>query len=362
MGAGDATEPTDKPAKDFSLKPETAKAIERSLLGGERTLKRRDVAAGSGISLLSARKIWRALGFPNVDDEDVAFTDQDLEGMQTILKLVREQNLDEDTAIALTRAIGQTTDRMVVWHLESLVEFFMHEYEIDDATARRMVIAKLPNLTGPLEAAMMYSWKRQLAAALGRLAAQAEEPPASVNRSDDVSSSGHFPLPRAVGFADLVSFTRLSQQMDAKALARLVQYFESKSSDIISVGGGRLVKTVGDEVLYIADTPEAGAEIALSLSEQFSADPNVPEVRVSVVWGRIVARLGDVYGPTVNLASRLTGMAAPGTVYTDVATATTLTGDDRYVLIPQQTVTVRGFGNVQPVALARGKGNGLVID
>jgi len=128
------------------------------------------------------------------------------------------------------------------------------------------------------------------------------------------------------------------------------------------VGGGRLVKTVGDEVLYIAETPAAGAEISLALAEAFTRDEILPEARVAMVWGRILSRLGDIYGPTVNLAARLTTLADPGTVLVDSMTAAALDQDERFVLIPQDVENVRGFGEIQPVTLARGRGRGLVVD
>ena len=143
------------------------------------------------------------------------------------------------------------------------------------------------------------------------------------------------PLARAVGFADLVSYTSLSRRMNEKTLARLVQRFENKCAEIISVGGGRLVKTVGDEVLYIAETPAAGAEISLALCRAFTEDEILPEARVAMVWGRILSRLGDIYGPTVNLAARLTALADPGTVLVDSMTAAALEADERFVLAPR---------------------------
>ena len=81
-----------------------------------------------------------------------------------------------------------------------------------------------------------------------------------------------------------------------------------------------------------------------------------------MVWGRILSRLGDIYGPTVNLAARLTTLADPGTVLVDSMTAAALSLDDRFVLIPQEVQHVRGFGDIHPVVLARGRGKGLVVD
>ena len=233
-----------------------AKALEARLLGGDRKLRRREVAAGAGLSLLSARKLWRALGFPNLGDEDVAFTERDQSALSTIVDLVRDGKLTEEAAISITRAIGQMTDRMVVWQIEALVEDMVQEQGVPDAVARKRLVSELPNLIDALEEMLVYSWRRQLNAGVQRLAVRAE---AGLQSSEEGREGDEddapLPLARAVGFADLVSYTSLSRRMNEKTLAQLVQRFENKCAEIISVGGGRLVKTVGDEVLYIAETP-----------------------------------------------------------------------------------------------------------
>ncbi|MFI5085692.1 MAG: adenylate/guanylate cyclase domain-containing protein, partial [Actinomycetales bacterium] len=340
-----------------------ARALEMELLGGERSLRRREVAAGAGVSLLSARKLWRAMGFPNLGDSEVAFTQADQEALTTVIDMVREGKLTEEAAISVTRAIGQMTDRMVVWQVEALVEDMVEEQGLSDADARKALVAQLPDLISPLEKMLVYSWRRQLNAGVQRLAVRAQAGlESSEEGRDGDEDDAPLPLARAVGFADLVSYTSLSRRMNEKTLARLVQRFESKCAEIISVGGGRLVKTIGDEVLFIAETPAAGAEISLTLARTFSEDEVLPEARVSLVWGRILSRLGDIYGPTVNLAARLTALAEPGTVLIDSATAASLEHDDRFVLDHQPVQNVRGFGEIRPVILGRGRGQGIVLD
>ncbi len=337
--------------------------LEAQLLGGERTLRRRDVAAGAGVSLLSARKIWRAMGFPNLGDDDVAFTQRDQEALQIVVTMVREGLLTEETAISVTRSIGQMTDRMAVWQIEALVEDLVVEHGVSDAEARRAVVSELPNLLAPLEELLVYSYRRQLNAGIQRLAVRAQEGLAAseLGRAGD-EDDAPLPLARAVGFADLVSYTSLSRRMNEKTLARLVQRFENICSDIINVGGGRLVKTIGDEVLFNCETPVAGAQISLALAEAMAADDFLPEARVAMVWGRVLSRLGDIYGPTVNLAARLTSLAEPGTVLVDSVTASALVNDDRFVLTQLPVENVRGFGEIAPVLLGRGIGKGIVVD
>ena len=351
------------PTGTLSAERLAAKALEARLLGGERKLRRREVAAGAGLSLLSARKLWRALGFPNLGDEDVAFTERDQAALSTIVDLVRAGKLTEEAAISVTRAIGQMTDRMVVWQVEALVEDMVHRQGVPDAVARKRLVNQLPSLVDALEEMLVYSWRRQLNAGVQRLAVRAEAGlQASEEGREGDEDDAPLPLARAVGFADLVSYTSLSRRMSEKTLAQLVQRFENKCAEIISVGGGRLVKTVGDEVLYIAETPAAGAEISLALSQALTEDEILPEARVAMVWGRILSRLGDIYGPTVNLAARLTALADPGTVLVDSMTAAALDHDERFVLVPQEAEEVRGFGEIHPFLLERGSGRGLVLD
>jgi adenylate cyclase len=319
------------------------------LLGGPRRWRRREVARAVGVSLLSARKLWRALGFANVTDEDVAFTDCDAEALGRVVTLVRDGLMDEPTAIAVARALGQTTDRLVSWHAEALMEY-LAAISGNGAHNPAVAVTHLGSLAEDLEKLLVYSWRRQLAAVVARIADDPE--------GAGMVASGEL----TVGFADLVSYTRLSQRLQQRELGILVQRFEGLASDVITAGGGRVIKTVGDEVLFTADDPMAGAVIALSLSEQMAVDDVVPDVRVGLAHGPVLRSLGDVYGVTVNLASRLTSLAPPGTVVTDPATAVALARAPGLVLVPQRARQLRGIGQLQPLLVARAGPNAPLID
>ena len=341
------------PAADLQLK----------LLGGPRRWRRREVARAVGVSLLSARKLWRALGFANVTDADVAFTDGDAVALGRVVTLVREGHIDEPTAIALARALGQTTDRLVSWHTEALMEHLAagRDAVVRDAAGRDAaggtaadhpgaVIDHLGALVDDLEQLLVYSWRRQLAAVVARIAA--------VPDGAGLVASGQL----TVGFADLVSYTRLAQRLQQRELGILVQRFEGLASDVVTAGGGKVIKTIGDEVLFTADDAASGAVIALSLSEQMAVDDVVPDVRVGLAHGPVLRSLGDVYGVTVNLASRLTSLAQPGTVVTDPSTAVWLAREPGLVLVPQRARQLRGIGQLQPLLVARAGPNAPLID
>jgi adenylate cyclase len=108
---------------------------------------------------------------------------------------------------------------------------------------------------------------------------------------------------------------------------------------------------LGDEVLFVADSPADGAEIALTLVAGPPAEEEMPRLRAGLAWGRVLSRFGDVYGPVVNIASRLTSAARPGTALVDRDLATALRDDPRYLLRPRRPISVRGYPHLRPWAL-----------
>ena len=142
-------------------------------------------------------------------------------------------------------------------------------------------------------------WRRHLQAAARRrlLRGDAEEGPGLV-----------------VGFADLVGFTALAQQVSDEELAEVVDQFERLAYDVVVAGGGRVVKMIGDEVMFLVDDPVCAAEIALGLADASHDAAELSDVRVGMAIGPVIEREGDAFGVTVNLASRATSIAYPGTV------------------------------------------------
>ncbi len=118
----------------------------------------------------------------------------------------------------------------------------------------------------------------------------------------------------AVGFADMVGFTMLSQHLGDEELAAVVARFEELAHDTVVALGGRVVKMIGDEVMFVVPTADGAAQIGLSLAEAYSDDDLLSDVRVALAIGPVLVKDGDYYGPVVNLASRLVNVAHPGTV------------------------------------------------
>jgi adenylate cyclase len=324
-------------------------SLDDHLLGGPAARSASEVAAELGTGVEFVREAWRALGLPVADAEERIFTDEDVRALQQIRRLAVDQHLDDRTVTTLLRSTGHTMDRLVLWQAEALVGDLVEQQGFDPVAARLELLDRLPEIAPVLERQLTHAWRRQLAAYAGRYAVEFSQA-----REQGVSGEGELQLARAVGFADIVSFTKRTAGFGSIELAHFVQDFESGARDVISAAGARVVKTIGDAVLYVADDVATGAEVALGLAEAPTTrgERGVP-VRVSLVWGRVLARFGDVFGPSVNLAARLVDIAEPARVLVDRVTASLLADDARFALTERPGVEVQGLGMIEPVQLQR---------
>jgi adenylate cyclase len=308
--------------------------LERALLGGSRRYTRLEVAERSGVPLERAQRLWRALGFPDVDDDNIAFTDLDVQALRTVQDLVELGLIDEETQLATTRAMGQSLSRLAEWQVSVLITALAGVETVGTQATTEAARELVPVLEGLIG----YVWRRRLAATAERVLANPNEVVART---------------MVVGFADLVGYTSLTRDVDEQELARVVGTFDAVASDVIAEKGGRVVKTVGDEVMFTAEDAAAGAEIALRLVESLDEVEELPALRVGVACGTVLARLGDIYGEPVNLASRLTSIARPDSVLVDREMVAALEGDDRFRLSRVTPRPVRGYTLLLPSRLRR---------
>jgi adenylate cyclase len=303
----------------------------------ERMLTSDQVSQVSGVPVDEARRLWRALGFPD-SGSDAAYTATDLEALQLVNGAVLAGQMDMETATRLTRALGNTMARLADWQVSTLAEYV--EAQDRDGARGESTLAKLETVAPAFERLLVYAWRRHLSAAVARV--------------ESVGGAQEDPLTAdlTVGFADLVSFTQLTNRLDDDDLAVLVESFESRCSDLVTMSGGRAIKTLGDSVLFVAESPESAVAIAIDIVDEIGPDATLPDVRVGLATGSVITRLGDVYGPPVNLASRLTTVARRNRVITDHATAAALPADE-YETRPLTARPLRGFGVVEPVTVRR---------
>ena len=316
----------------------SAADLDSLLLGAPRRYTREQAAELAGVSLERARRYWRALGFANTGSAQ-AFTDADVAAMRRLDDLVTSGVLTEDMAVGITRALGHTTARLASWQVDVVLDKLSQGTGLRAGLSVTEAYETAQTLLPELEALLLHAWRRQLAASVDRV----------LSDDDTLVDAAHL----TVGFADLVGFTRLSRRLEERELAALVERFEQSGADLVTAAGARLVKTLGDEVLFLADSPGAAADAALMLLEAFGGDDAVPDLRVGLATGLVIARMGDVFGTTVNLASRLTSLARPASALVDVATAEDLAGDPRFETFALWRRPLRGLGLVEPHLLRR---------
>jgi adenylate cyclase len=311
--------------------------LEQAIIGSLPALTGDQVAERAGLSVQQALRLWRALGFPQADAES-AYSEADADALSRVAAIEREGKLDFDTIVRMTRAVGQTMDRLADWEVATLAS--MLEKNRTPDSSRRAEALRLVEDIGPnFEALLTYVWRRHLVAAISRVESLEEA------EDEQVAEA-------TVGFADLVSFSELTNRLGDDEIGDLVEVFESRCHDVVARHGGRMVKTLGDSVLFMASTPADGVEIAWDIVQVIGGDQRLPDVRLGLVTGAVVLRMGDVYGPAVNLAARLVGVARRNRVITDARTAARLP-ELRYETRVLPARPVRGFGDLEPVAVRR---------
>ena len=332
-------------------------ALEQVLLHGRRKYSRRDLAEEQGVPSRLTSIYWRSMGFTTVEEDTVVFTDDDADAIGDLAALVEDGEISERTFAAISRGLGYHMGRLAMWLTEALVDESKALGARSDADARLGMLEMIPQFLEVFEDQAMYAFRRQMSSYAARAGSEI------LASGRDRASDELFPLQRAVGFADLVQFTRLALTLNGSQLASVISDFEAIARDIVSVGGGRVIKTVGDEIMFLADTPEDGAQIALSLAEVIAAEADLPPVRVGLSWGPMFSRFGDVFGPTVNLAARLEGLAAPGTVLVDAATAAAVTTvlPGSFALAEEVEHDLHGIGPTSTVELLRGDSRPLSL-
>ncbi len=242
------------------------------------------------------------MGFPEVPDHELAFRDEDLQMVRQLDALLKEQVVDDNEVLRLARLMGASFSRLVEAQLEVIDELFTSPDPDGPGHPRRVDPAALAGVADTvvmesLESTLLYVWRRHLLAALGqRLSVEQEH-------SD-----------QAIGFADLSGFSRVSKKATSDQIAEIIDTFETIAFDIVSMHGGRVVKLIGDEVMFVTRSIDDAVTIGISLISRVKPLAEMPAIHGGIAWGPTVSVGGDVFGPTVNLASRLTDVARRGTL------------------------------------------------
>lgn len=277
-----------------------------------------EVASLAGIDGELARRLWRALGFADPQEDERVFTEADADALRTVRTLLETGFTNVEVAVQMTRVVGSSMARVAeaVLGAREASTLLTGAPEVTAAVAE----AALATQARLLE----YVWRRHLQAAFRReLLARAGGLEAGVD-------GGRTSSELAVGFADLVGFTAMSQQLQPEELAGVVSRFEELAMGEVTAHGGRVAKMIGDAVMFVVQDAAAAVDVGLALAEAYASDEVLSDVRVGVANGDVLAYEGDYFGPVVNLASRIVNIALPGSVVVSEDLHAAVAGDARF--------------------------------
>jgi len=306
-------------------------------------MTRLEVAERSGVDAEVSEILWRLLGFPTAADSDVAFTAADVEALRLSAELMELGIVSPESQAALVRTLARSFARLAEWQTRLLTEIGEAD-EIDDDEYVALTAQVVPRI----EKLQNYIWRRHLASAS-----------ASLLTTEDSAAGG---VELAVCFVDIVGYTSRSKELDETELIEWVEQFEAEATGVVVDHGGQVIKTIGDEVLYVVEDPRQAAEVGLILTVRGSDESDsFPAVRVGIAYGNVVRRLGDVFGPTVNIAARLTSIARPGTVIGNQGVHDLLCSDhapegtraDDLTLRRLPRMSVKGYSRLESWAVRR---------
>jgi adenylate cyclase len=292
----------------------------------------REVVEDAGLEWPRAHRLLTAVGFPSDPDGDVT---ADEAATIQLLATVSDDLLGEVSTVQIARVAGSAMARVA----ETVVGTFRLQFELPrraggtryiDVVKEYAQVAEtlLPAFTRSLDVML----RRQIVAVTARMWGTDAEQSAVM-------------LPRTVGFADLVGYTAATASMSVRELTAVLVEFDERSTQVVTRGRGQVVKTIGDETMFVTEHAGDACRIALELVREFGSG-SLPPVRVGLAAGEVVSMFGDVYGPDVNLAARLVGVAAPSTVVVSEPVRASSGEGFRFERLP--AVTLKGFAEPLP--------------
>lgn len=275
---------------------------DRVIVGSDRYTSA-EVAALSEVDLDFLLRARRAMGLPIPEPDEAVYTDADLEASRMI-HIARDAGITDEEALDLLRVLGrglsQAAESLRALPLKLVLKPGITEHELAHNYAE--AAAALYPLLDPLISNLLALHVRHTTQS---------EVISAIERS-----GGHPPGSRqvAVCFADLVGFTRLGEEVPPDELGRLAVRLEALATEVASQPV-RLVKTIGDAAMLASPEPEPLIEAALELIEAADAEgSDFPQLKAGVAHGLALPRAGDWFGRPVNLASRITAIARPGSL------------------------------------------------
>lgn len=290
----------------------------RQVLGDDGTyLSAREISEQVGLDIDVLNRFHRASGLPQVDDPDaLVFMRPDADTAVHIKRFL-ELGIDPEQLLTVVRVLAEGLSNAAEVMRSAALGPVLYPgvSELEIAKGSQKLVSMAAPLLGPMIEDMLLLQLRH--------AAETD----AVNASERRAGA---PLPGArmvaCAFADLVGFTRLGEELPPEGIELLANRLADLARDV-AVAPVRLIKTIGDAVMFVSTDAAALLDVMLALIDATEADELLPQLRVGVAYGPAVSRAGDWFGSPVNLASRVTSVARPGSVLV-AATAHEQIGDD----------------------------------
>ena len=274
------------------------------MLGRGVRLSAREVARLAGADVSSVVALWRSLGIAVSDTEAPAFSVVDVELTQELLGALSMEGLGVGELLrVIGGSLAAAADAAVALYVQT------SETELLARGAAPVDFAR--------DSATVAELGLRLAEALGPVFVHHLRDAVRRQRLSQVGITEKALARVAVGFVDLVGFTPMTSGMPPRELLDVVTRFEERAFELAAGAGGRVVKHIGDEIMFVSLDAASACRIALSLMGGFG-DSSV-SARGGLSFGEVLTRHGDYYGTVVNLASRLVDEAVPGEVLVDEA-------------------------------------------
>ena len=273
------------------------------MIGGEARYTAAEVAETTGVDVDLLLRMRRAHGLPLATPDTRIFTDTDVEATR-LARGFLDAGVSAEQMLAVVRVLGRGLAQAAEVMREIVLEMALEPGASESALARRYaeLAGALVPMTTPILDQMLRLHLRNLVRTEMVSAAERE--------------TGRLPGARevTVGFADLVGFTRLGEKVAPEELGRVADRLGALAADVVAPPV-RLVKLIGDAAMLVGDEPEPVLEASLALVEAADAEgEDFPQLRAGIAAGEALSRAGDWFGRPVNLASRVTAIAYPGSV------------------------------------------------
>jgi adenylate cyclase len=283
--------------------------VERALAGDGPRYSAREIAETSGLDLALLQRATAALGIPNSDPDERGLTEADMQAARR-MKAFGDAGLPEEGLLQAARTIGMGTARIAEANRDLVVKTLIQPGDTERDVALRFAAAA-EHMMPLFEPTLVYALRAHLLEQIRRDV---------IGVADLASGEARGTADRAVCFADLVEFTRLGEEIAPEELGEVVGRFEEMAS-AVAEPPVRLVKMIGDAAMLVSNEAEATLEASLRLIEAAEAEgKEFPFLRAGMAFGPTLSQSGDYYGRAVNLASRITAVARPGSVLVDAAT------------------------------------------